>query len=99
MPISGSPHRTKPNSVFEAQAAATTPGMFHFALPGGPACGTCTFFGPRNGASATKRHRCRKAWATGVKVKRGFFGSQVGCKYHSALADHLNRDNEGNDEC
>lgn len=85
MAVTGTSHLTKPNSAFEAQSALTVKGMFHFAVPGGPACGTCIFFGPeKRSPSATKRHRCRKCWRTGAKVKAGFYGTQVGCKYHQS---------------
>jgi hypothetical protein len=84
MPIAGTSHLTKPNSAFEAQSELTVAGMYHFAVPGGPSCGTCISYGPKDGPRKNTRHRCRKAWGANSKVKAGFYGDQTGCKYHTA---------------
>lgn len=50
MSIVGSiPNPTRPNEAFERQADLTVPGMYHFAVPDGPQCGSCIFFGPKGG--------------------------------------------------
>ena len=78
------PHATRPNEGFEAQADLTRAGMYHFAVPGGPTCGTCQFYGfVSRQPSPKKRHKCRKAWsANGRKVRLP--GDQAGCRYHTA---------------
>lgn len=85
MAIAGTiPHATQPNAELEAQLAMTAPGQYHFAAPHTPPCGSCQFYGPLRGPRPGRRHRCRKAWRTGVKVRLGFYADQPGCKYHAA---------------
>lgn len=85
MAITGTiPHATQPNADLEAQLALTVPGQYHFAAPNTPPCGSCQFYGPLRGPRPGRRHRCRKAWRTGVKVRLGFYADQTGCRYWTA---------------
>lgn len=74
MSIVGSiPNPTRPNEAFERQADLTVPGMYHFAVPDGPQCGSCIFFGPKGGGISPQAPSLPEGLAHRRKGEDGLF--------------------------